>query len=129
MPRPRRSRAAAHSRARARATSGDYAAAPEPLSGKVFKLDPDELSRDIHRVQTYALTAESAGDANLSSPWATNLAKCATRSQGTGTFVPVRYGGRPAVVAFRMPAGDTQVAEVYLCGGAEPVRSLTLPIP
>ena len=43
--------------------------------------------------------------------------------------MPVRYGSQPAVVAFRQPLGDVQVAEVYLCGNPDPVRSLTLPAP
>lgn len=54
---------------------------------------------------------------------------CRTDAWGAGTFVPVRYDGRPAVVVFRRPQGDTQVADLFLCGGTEPERSITLPAP
>jgi hypothetical protein len=56
-------------------------------------------------------------------------AACGADAWGRGRFVPVSYGGTPAVVVFRRPVGDTQVAEVFLCGSAEPVRSVTLPAP
>jgi hypothetical protein len=54
---------------------------------------------------------------------------CGADAWGRGRFVPASYGGTPAVVVFRRPVGDTQVAEVFLCGSAEPVRSVTLPAP
>lgn len=56
-------------------------------------------------------------------------AACGADAWGRGRFVPVSYGGTPAVVVFRRPVGDSQVAEVFLCGSAEPVRSVTLPAP
>jgi hypothetical protein len=56
-------------------------------------------------------------------------AACAADRWGRGRFVPVSYGGTPAVVAFRRPVGDTQVADLFLCGSEEPVRSVTLPAP
>ncbi len=54
---------------------------------------------------------------------------CRSGDWGSGAFVPVRYGSEPGVVVFRRPLGDVQVAEVYLCGNPDPVRSLTLPAP
>ncbi len=56
-------------------------------------------------------------------------AACAAKSWGRGRFVPVSYGGTPAVLVFRRAVGDTQVAELFLCGSEEPVRSVTLPAP
>jgi hypothetical protein len=56
-------------------------------------------------------------------------AACAADQWGRGRFVPVSYGGTPAVVVFRRPVGDTQVADLFLCGSEEPVRSVTLPAP
>ena len=56
-------------------------------------------------------------------------AACAADQWGRGRFVPASYGGAPAVVVFRRPVGETQVADVFLCGSEEPVRSVTLPAP
>jgi hypothetical protein len=56
-------------------------------------------------------------------------AACAADSWGRGRFVPVSYGGTPAVLVFRRAVGDTQVADLFLCGSEEPVRSVTLPAP
>jgi hypothetical protein len=56
-------------------------------------------------------------------------AACHADAWGQGRFVPVRYGKVPAVLVFRRPAGDTQVADLFLCGSDEPVRSVTLPAP
>lgn len=54
---------------------------------------------------------------------------CRPGAWGEGTFVPVRYGRAPAVLVLRRSAGDTQVADLFLCGDREPVRSVTLPAP
>jgi hypothetical protein len=43
-------------------------------------------------------------------------------------LVPVRYAGSPGILAFRAPSGDSQVVDLYLCGQARPVRSVTLPV-
>lgn len=57
------------------------------------------------------------------------LAACSARGWGKGSFVPVSYDGSPGVLVFRRPSGDTQVADLFLCGSSEPVRSITLPAP
>ncbi|MGH3362904.1 MAG: hypothetical protein ACRDOM_10650 [Nocardioides sp.] len=54
---------------------------------------------------------------------------CGAAAWGAGTFVPVRYDGEPAVMVFRRPQGDTQVADLFRCGSTEPDRSVTLPAP
>lgn len=54
---------------------------------------------------------------------------CATGRFGRGYLLGIRYAGAPAVVAFRAPAGTTQVAEVLQCGTATVLRSVTLPTP
>jgi hypothetical protein len=50
-------------------------------------------------------------------------------SWGPGDLVAVRYSGVPAVLAFRPPAGDTQVVDLLECGTAAILRSVTLPAP
>jgi hypothetical protein len=56
-------------------------------------------------------------------------AACGVDSWGRGRFVPVSYGGTPAVLVLRRPVGDTQVADLFLCGSDAPIRSVTLPAP
>jgi hypothetical protein len=56
-------------------------------------------------------------------------AACGASSWGRGRFVPVSFSGTPAVLVLRRPVGDTQVADLFLCGSQEPVRSVTLPAP
>lgn len=53
---------------------------------------------------------------------------CAPTYWGDGTAVAVRYAGGPAVLVFRMPAGDTQVVELLQCGTGAQLRSATLPV-
>lgn len=48
---------------------------------------------------------------------------------GPGRAVPVRYDGERGWLVFRVPEGDTQVVDLYLCGRDEPTRSVTLPVP
>lgn len=56
-------------------------------------------------------------------------ATCRSEAWGEGQFVPVRYDGIPAVLVFRRAMGDSQVADLFLCGDSEPRRSVTLPAP
>jgi hypothetical protein len=55
------------------------------------------------------------------------LDSCRAREWGPGAFVPVTYDGAPGVLVFRRALGDTQVADLFLCGDTEPRRSVTLP--
>jgi len=52
---------------------------------------------------------------------------CPPASWGTGVIVAVLYDEMPAMVAFRQPTGDSQVAEVLQCGTGDVLRSTTLP--
>ena len=119
-------------------TGAPSARQPDTLTGEAFvagskliQVNPDALSRDLAKVQSYADRADLAAAAptDQSSTYRRVSRACRSGDWGTGTFVPVRYGSQPAVVAFRQPLGDVQVAEVYLCGNPDPVRSLTLPAP
>ena len=46
---------------------------------------------------------------------------------GEGTSVPVTLDGRPALALFRVPQGDRQRVDVYLCGTGVPAHTVTLP--
>jgi hypothetical protein len=101
------------------------------VKGRSFAVDPDDLSRDLRKVQQYAERSavvdslnRAKGDAALA-----ELASCPTKGLGEGTYVSIRYGDQPAILVLRPPVGETQVADVYLCGSRDPVRSLTLRLP
>ncbi|GAA3548854.1 hypothetical protein [Nocardioides daeguensis] len=51
---------------------------------------------------------------------------CDPADFGPGYLVGVQYDGKPAVVAFRLPVGSTQVAEVLACGTGDVIHSTTL---
>ena len=54
---------------------------------------------------------------------------CLTTDVGAGDYVPVTYDAASAVVVLRVPSGDVQVVDLYLCGDLEPRRSITLTLP
>jgi hypothetical protein len=54
---------------------------------------------------------------------------CHTTGWGRGRFVPARYDGTLGALVFRRPEGQTQVAELFLCGSDAPARSITLAAP
>lgn len=55
--------------------------------------------------------------------------ECVSAPWGEGVLVGVRYSGQHAVLAFREPTEQTQVAEVLQCGTGDPLRSVTLAAP
>ena len=80
---------------------------------------------DCRRRRSTSCPAPSRATGRVAAAGAT----CLSDTWGEGTFVPVRYDGAPAVLVFRRATGDTQVADLFLCGDAEPRRSVTLPAP
>jgi hypothetical protein len=50
-------------------------------------------------------------------------------SLGNATLVPATYQKAPAALVYHAAAGSTQVVDLYICGSAKPVRSVTLPTP
>lgn len=56
-------------------------------------------------------------------------AVCPTGAWGAGRYVAVRYAGDPGWIVYRKPEGDTQEADLFLCGSELARRSLTLPYP
>ena len=56
-------------------------------------------------------------------------AGCDARHLGRGVRLDALYGHARSVLVVRAPRGDTQVADLYLCGTGEPARSVTLPTP
>jgi hypothetical protein len=108
----------------------DGVIAPLPQSGEadLVRLRPRHFADDVaaHPTFTNARGAQVGGRAMAFD--AAGVA-CRADAWGRGTFVPVRYGRTPAVLVFRRAMGDTQVADLFLCGETEPERSVTLPAP
>ena len=104
------------------------ATADEQAKDGLIELSRRSLSDDLSaaRNESFAPPGDRSGPASADRAAG---AACGAGSWGQGRFVAVTYGGSPAVVVFRRPLGDTQVADLFLCGSEEPVRSVTLPAP
>ena len=86
----------------------------------------DHFAADVARARL-AVDAAVVNDESQKSGSRAALPGCTVGTWGRGTYVPVRYDGHPAVLVFRKPGGDTQVADLFGCGGDQPLRSITLP--
>lgn len=122
------------------ATNGQAASAPQGLHpspgsdlatlagfGPPLTVRPDHFSRDVTRarrtVASYAASDRArGGDLDQRSGFS-----CIVGHWGRGHVVPVRYGQRHAVLVLRPVRGDTQVVDLFRCGGSEVLRSITLP--
>ncbi len=119
----------------AAATAPEVASAPAPATaktGRAFALDSDRFGVQVERLRRTALTASA--DASTLSSFAYRSAvrrgfACPPAPYGEGQLLAVRYDRAPAVLAYRLPAGETQVAELLQCGTAVILRSVTLPLP
>jgi len=101
-----------------------------PQSGEshLVRLRPRHFADDVAGDPTIS-TARSARVGGRAMAYDAAGVACRADEWGRGTFVPVRYGRTPAVLVFRRALGDTQVADLFLCGDTEPARSVTLPAP
>jgi hypothetical protein len=123
-----------------RDASGDGAAAPETTDdwveasggrARLAQVRPRTLADDAtalrDRVDAYdydfAATQRNQTNSELAA------AVCSTGAWGSGRYVAVRYAGDPGWIVFRKPEGDTQEADLFLCGSELARRSLTLPYP
>ena len=119
--------------------------APEAASGpaqaptyalkRPVPIRPDRFSRDVARVRLLTLDMDAAQTPRPQSGGTKNGTDnllgfaCRPAAWGAGTFVPVTYGGEPAVLVLRRVTGDTQVVDLFECGSSDPLRSITLPAP
>ncbi|HEU4811802.1 MAG TPA: hypothetical protein VFT00_06655 [Nocardioides sp.] len=92
-------------------------------------IHPDRFSRDVTRIRRLASTVSGAQELGPTTTDDKSAFACSPAAWGAGTFVPVTYGGDPAVLVLRRVTGDTQVVELFECGSSEPLRSITLPAP
>lgn len=107
-------------------------AAPQPQDGvrrdpQVWGLSASSFAEDARELsEAYSASAAVAGTADRTDALQT---ACLARDWGRGSFVPVTYDGTPGVLVFRRPRGDTQVADLFVCGSTDPLRSVSLPAP
>jgi hypothetical protein len=102
--------------------------APVPSAAtRVAKVRPRSFAADAQALRDGS--AAFLGDANSARDADERAPVCAAGEWGPGSYVAVRYAGDPGWIVFRRPKGDTQVADLFLCGGEVASRSLTLPYP
>lgn len=112
-----------------------------PASDRPLRIRPDFFADDVAQLRAetlVSLTDDSNGTVeSQSSPppqeaplgTSSGVFVCDAAPYGEGQLIAVRYAGVPAVLAFRPPAGDTQVVDLLECGTAAILRSVTLPVP
>lgn len=112
-------------------SSGAEENAPEDNGRVVVTLRPQHFTDDVADARATRLTKDLVRlpEALDSAAFLAAGVACRADAWGQGSFVPVRYGRTPAVLVFRRALGDSQVADLFLCGSAEPTRSVTLPAP
>lgn len=115
------------------------------LTTRPFRLRAQRFSEDAGRLQALgysgalfdgegALPQEVPEEDAAPEAATTDLSRanrqvvCEPGDWGRGGFFAVVYEGTPGWVVLRPPAGDTQVADLFLCGGEQAVRSVTLPL-
>ncbi len=106
------------------------APAPEMAFARPVRVRPDHFSADVARAQrlTHRSPALDARELQALKD-ARGKVDCTPGDWGSGTFVPVVYGRQRGVLAFRAVNGDTQVVDLFGCGGSAVLRSITLPAP
>jgi hypothetical protein len=112
-------------------TDGDAAPQTPGDRAPLAKVRPQMLADDAATVRdgvagyAYSFVAgqRNQDDAELAA------AVCPIGDWGSGRYVAVRYAGDPGWIVFRKPEGDTQEADLFLCGSELARRSLTLPYP
>lgn len=102
---------------------------------RLARVGDDSFSDDSAVVQRRAIRRGGEPSARVARlraaprPVARRWQDCAPAEWGEGIPVAVLYDGEPAVLAFRAPAGDSQVVDLLQCGTGGVLRSTTLPRP
>lgn len=133
------------------AAESEEGAAPQDSAGgaeseatgeptRPYQLRSQRFSRDAAALQALSDDLDTASENSdgpgrgASSYDASSLRRAAKQSVcepgdwGRGRFLAVVYDGTPGWMVLRPPAGDTQVADLFLCGSEQAVRSVTLPV-
>ncbi|RYB94045.1 hypothetical protein EUA93_06575 [Nocardioides oleivorans] len=110
--------------------SSDSQLAPEsqksvsPFAGTPTVTADDPALRDELLVARSTAPAPAAGSGTSEA-----YAACDLPDLGRGRQVGAEVDGQPGLIVFRRPSGAAQQVELYVCGTAEPVRTITLPAP
>lgn len=99
------------------------------VQGNAFRLTADEFGAGALRLQSRQLDRAHLAQDFDAQYEAYGKARCAVGEWGAGRIVVVRYDGSLGALVYRTPRGDTQVADLYLCGRDVPTRSITLSAP
>jgi len=105
-----------------------WRAARLQLSSEAFGKQVDRFRQDKRAMRRLDGLTSTTGELASDSAQA-DASSCGLGSVGRGARYPVRYDGERAWLVIRKPQGDTQVVDLYLCGGTRPTRSITLPAP
>lgn len=133
------------------APSADAEAAPQALGStraRPYRIAAESFAEDAAALQPRASAGtmqqysaddkDATGDrgrprdelrARRTPPRAAEQVLCARGPWGRGSYLPVIYDGTPGWVVLRNPQGESQVADLFLCGSELAVRSVTLPLP
>lgn len=132
------------------ATDEDTASGPENYAGgraafrasqrrMPFILEAERFARDARSLESQAssLSDLRRAEGNQDAPGLTygnldragNRTVCEPGAWGGGSYIAVVYDGAEGWVVLRRPQGDTQIADLFLCGSESVVRSVTLPYP
>lgn len=96
--------------------------------GSPITVRPGHFARDVTRARGLVASTAANGAAPGDGAAAPGV-RCPAGDWGRGRPVAVRYGDRIAVLVLRPVRGDTQVVDLFRCGGSEVLRSITLPAP
>lgn len=94
--------------------------------GPLREVRADHLSEDLVALQQLTLRDPGAADYDGTTLTAPDDFVCEPAAFGPGHLIGVEYAGKPAVVAFREPVGQTQAADVLACGTGDVLHSTTL---
>jgi hypothetical protein len=92
-------------------------------AGKAFQIRSERFGPDVRQVRRQVLLDRHAALLEYPAP------SCLTTDVGAGEVVAATYDGAPAAIVLRIPSGDVQVVDLFLCGDAAPRRSITLTAP
>ena len=109
--------------------AGSGAEAPAFALDKPVRVDPERFSADVERARRLADGTAKGQESRNPTGHGAFAAECSPADWGRGTFVPVQYAGDAGVLVFRAPTGDSQVVDLFQCGSAKVLRSITLPAP
>ena len=108
-----------------------------PDDRAAFRVSSERFARDAATLQVIAANlALSDGQFDLDQRYGTESgdlvsgrAVCEPGAWGRGRFVSVVYDKAPGWLVLRKPQGESQIADLFLCGSEVVVRSVTLPYP